>query len=75
MKIYDEVWARRYLTLENNKITMKNEEQQNIRQTWKTLFWEKGLLTKMVGNIMFIRQTNAYYMVLMLKLELYYNIL
>ena len=39
---------------------MTVEEQQ---QTWKTLFREKGLQKKLVGNIMFIRQTNVHYMV------------
>ena len=51
----------------NNKIMEKNDKQQDKRQTWKTLFWEKGLQTKMVDNIMFIRQANVHYMVPMFE--------
>ena len=38
-----------------------NSRRTRHRQTWKTLFLEKGLWTKMVGNITSIRQTNVHY--------------
>ena len=43
------------------------EKQQNnsgrtrLRQIWKNVFWVKGLGTKMVGNLLSIRQTNVHY--------------
>ena len=36
---------------------------ENNRKSWKTLFWEKDLKSKMVGSIMSIRQMNVHYMV------------
>ena len=47
-----------YTTLEEQQ---NNSRRTRDRQTWKTFFREKGLWTKMVGNIMsIIRQTRTY---------------
>ena len=46
--------------MKKSKITAALGRRTRHRQTWKTLFWEKGLYAKMVGNIMSIRQTNMH---------------
>ena len=38
----------------------KNIRRSRWRKTWKTFFWEKCLRTKIVDNIMSVRQMNVY---------------